>query len=101
MIFFIRAWQNVLKNISQDVFRFNTYTISVLVIFFLQTKNILPKPHELKDALEKMQQAAEQEQSETSAWNMLIDFFEFYATQFELHKNVVDVRTGRLEEQQK
>lgn len=102
LIAFIRCWQNVLNESleqrSQHAFRFNTYIISVLVIFFLQVNYNYPKlahlpssPHTKSiDHLPKV--------DKVRLKRAIVQFFEFYGKIYAI-QDIISVRAGRWEDQ--
>lgn len=101
MIAYVKSWQHALNDTLRTqglvAFQFNTYIISVLVIFFLQMNYDFPKvdavplvnvmtintvPSINKDALKKAIRA----------------FFNFYAKQYEVDRLLISVQIGRWQE---
>lgn len=96
LIRFIRTWQTVLMEMYPESsivkFPFNTYIISVLVIFFLQVKHNAPVvddvwslPNLEKDNLSNLRSSSE----------LVRDFFSFYGNTPYIWNHIVSVHTGR------
>lgn len=100
LIAYIRSWQNVLNELMAQkglhAFRFNTYIISVLVIFFLQVNHNSPKlryspSSQIKfiDHLPKV--------DKYDLKRVIVQFFEFYGKIYAA-QDVISVNTGRWED---
>lgn len=100
LIALIRSWQNILYDIAAQkgwhTFHFNTYIISVLVIFFLQVNYKFPKllhlpPSQIKfiDHVPKV--------DENSLKRAIVQFFEFYGKIYAI-QDVISVHNGRWED---
>lgn len=82
MIAVIKAIQKV-----TNAFQFNTYIISVLVIFFLQKNYEFPVIGKL-DANMKMQ-------NEFQLEKLVLEFFNFYANQYQMKNQIISAHFGR------
>lgn len=100
LIALIRSWQNILYDVAAQkgwrTFHFNTYIISVLVIFFLQVNYNFPKlshlpPSQIKfiDHVPKV--------DENSLKRAIVQFFEFYGQIYAI-QDVISVHNGRWED---
>lgn len=99
LIAFVKSWQKTLNKIAaqkgMQAFQFNTYVISVLVIFFLQLKRNFPK-------LENVQASELQAIDHVSNGNieelkqMVTEFFDFYNSD-KLFYQKINVHTGQWE----
>lgn len=100
LIAYVRAWQNTLNDMAVKkgfffAFRFNTYIISVLVIFYLQLNHNfppladVPRSSQLKsiDNMPKTVNKAELKQA-------VCKFFEFYGRKYEKCK-LISLNIGR------
>lgn len=101
LVALIRAWQDSLIQAAAQngapVFQFNTYIISVLVIFFYQNYQKFPKianvpslPAKSIDKVplvnvNKLQRAVRQ-------------FFQFYGKIYGMNHKIISINTGRLED---
>lgn len=96
LIKFIKTWQNVLrrKYPNNDVikFEFNTYIISVLVIFFFQVKYHIPIVENIWTI------------PPTIASKHVIDielvreFFLFYGNEYKIYNQIISVQSGKWQE---
>lgn len=100
MIAFIRSWQNVLNEFlaqkSQHAFRFNTYMISVLVIFFFQVNYNSPKlaylPSSQMEFIDHVPMM-----DKMSLKRAIVQFFEFYGKIYAID-DVIDVHSGKWQD---
>lgn len=88
LITFVRMWQITLNRLGIAQFEFNTYIISVLVIFFLQVNHKFP-------TIDRS----------TAICSMVSDFkpvlrqfFSFYGHQYEIWNHVINVHIGQWQE---
>lgn len=100
MISYIRAWQNVFNQMSNEqLLHFNTYIISILVIFYLQMSKSLPALKDLPKAV------AEAKANESVKCGMadfrrtLHGFFSFYGGNYKISQHVVHVQSGQWQTQ--
>lgn len=108
MIAYIRAWQNVVNKLATKngnaAFQFNTYIISVLVIFFLQMNYSLPPVNDVTILVGSGQStAAPNSKSTLDEVNdfdkMLGEFFHFYGSRYEINNHLISTCVGRWQEQ--
>lgn len=97
----MKSWQEALNRVAilkeMHAFQFNTYIISVLVIFYLQLKQNFPKlanvqvfqettidhiPSVAKDLLKRS----------------IREFFEFYGNFYKMKDHLISVRIGQWED---
>lgn len=96
MVAYVRAWQNKLNEFFSEyekkAFQFNTYIISVLVIFFLQNKSELPS----LAYISSLKQEYPQTKVEPRKFKqLLLEFFGFYGKVC-LEENVISTHIGEL-----
>lgn len=95
LVVYIKAWHNVLNRVASEnglvAFEFNSYIISVLVIFFLQVKRNFPT---FKDLL-----AFRINRFPLNGHfnQFLHDFFSFYGYNFDAEKHVISLHVGKLQ----
>lgn len=108
MIGYIRAWQNVVNELATQndntAFQFNTYIISVLVIFFLQMNYGLPPVNDVTILVGSGQsQTAPSSKSTSDEFKdfdkMLSEFFHFYGSRYEINNHLISACVGRWQEQ--
>lgn len=102
----IVAWQNALNSILAPngaiAFQFNTYLISVLVIFFMQVNYDVPIIQEIasvrsnKDAMKKATESLKKEMATFD--KILADFFWFYGQRYQIWNHVISLNIGRWQE---
>ncbi|XP_031626105.1 uncharacterized protein LOC116342572 [Contarinia nasturtii] len=101
LIAYIRSWQNILNDIAAKenttAFHFNTYIISVLVIFFLQMNNQFPKVKELP-TLESKCIVVVPKPDQGRLKQVVFGFFEFYAKRYEIKNHLISINIGRWQE---
>lgn len=101
LIAYVQYWQNALNGTLVQkglrAFQFNTYIISVFVIFFLQLDQEFPKVANVPPShsrcidhvpdvdKEKLQQAVAQ-------------FFNFYGDKFQMNRQIISVNIGRWQD---
>lgn len=101
LVAFIRAWQDSLiqaaEQNAQSAFQFNTYIISVLVIFFYQNDQKFPKVANVPSLhaksidnvppvnVNKLKRAVRQ-------------FFQFYGKIYGMNHKIISINIGRLED---
>lgn len=95
MIAYIRAWQNVLNEVAKQndliAFEFNTYIISVLVIFYLQMNHGWP-------TISGLVTTRGASGSEEDLGKYLNGFFQFYGKKYEIPIHLISVNIGRWQE---
>lgn len=99
LIGYVVAWQNVLndvatKNIGGRAFHFNTYIISVLVIFYLQMKHKLPVVKDLASTINNKISFG----SADDLGQFVRDFFHFYGKSFERNTHIISANVGRWQQ---
>lgn len=92
LITYIKTWQDVLNDLDVAKFNFNTYIISVLVIFFLQLNHKLPRIDEISTV-----------QSNTNSnidnfKNILRQFFDLYGNRYQIWNHVISAHIGQWQE---
>lgn len=106
MIECIAAWQNALNSILAPngtiAFQFNTYLISVLVIFFMQVNYDVPIIQEIasvrsnQEAMKKVNASLKKEMATFD--KLLADFFWFYGQRYQIWNHVISLNIGRWQE---
>lgn len=103
LIAYIRAWQNALNEAAIEkgahfTFRFNTYIISILVIFYLQMNQNFPKsvdvPATRVKCIDRVPQKVDKEYLKRS----ISEFFAFYGKKYELKNQLISVNIGRWQD---
>lgn len=101
LIAFVRSWQNVLNENATDkgkvAFQFNTYIISVLVIFFLQMNHNFPQIKAVPSSKIK---------SVTAVPNINKDvlkkavggFFDFFSKRYDINNHLISTNVARWQE---
>lgn len=101
LIAFIRAWQDTLIQVATQngtpAFRFNTYIISVLVIFFYQIDQKFPKvstvpPNQAK-SIDNVPPV-----NVTKFKNAVRQFFQFYGKIYGMNHKIISINIGQLED---
>lgn len=96
----MRAWQNALNDIAVKkgflfAFRFNTYIISVLVIFFLQLNYNFPKLADVPSSSQlKSIDHVPKPVNKAQLKEVVCKFFEFYGRKYEKCK-LISLNIGR------
>lgn len=103
MITYVRYWQNSLNEMLIQkglcAFRFNTYIISVLVIFFLQLNQNFPKLSDVPPSHTKSIDHVPQFHMEKDKFKQTIgQFFKFYGEKFQMKRQIISVNIGRWQE---
>lgn len=92
MILFIRSWQESLRRLCSTRFEFNTYTISILVIFFLQVEYKYPKVEQIVNQYQTTSpKIPDLEQA-------IKGFFTFYGKRFQMGNHVISANIGQWQE---
>lgn len=95
LITFVRIWQNTLNQTGIAHFQFNTYIVSVLVIFFLQM--------EFGEAsfptVDKLLTTTAQINTNIPNFKpVLRQFFHFYGNQYQIWNHVISINIGQWHE---
>lgn len=103
LVAYIRAWQNALNEAAAEkstriVFQFNTYIISVLVIFYLQLNQMFPKLPNVPSSHIKSMDRAPQNVDKEYLKRSVNGFFEFYGKNYELKNQLISVNIGRWQD---
>lgn len=101
LIAYVRCWQSALYDAADrcgaSVFRFNMHLISVLVIFFCQVSQKLPKLAEVASTRAKC--INHSPAVDTKKLKQAIgEFFEFYGNIYERKHELISVNIGRWED---
>lgn len=109
LIGYIRAWQNIINDLATQngstAFEFNTYIISVLVIFFLQMNYGLPVVNDITILVGSGQSKALVSKTKSTLDDMqdfdkmLGEFFHFYGGRYEINNHLISTCIGRWQEQ--
>lgn len=98
---YIKSWQNALNEAALQkglkAFQFNSYIISVFVIFFLQIKKNFPKLKDLPASRSKCIERVEAVKNE-SMKQAIAQFLEFYGMRYEINNHLISVNIGRWQE---
>lgn len=102
LIAYIRAWQMVLDEVAKQnghrfAFRFNTYIVSVLVIFYLQLNRNFPKLEVLAPSRNEFNDHVPQVDAKHLK-QAVQQFFEFYGKKYEKCK-LISLNFGRWQNQ--
>lgn len=92
LISYISAWQTVLNRQGSPEFEFNTYIISVLVIFFLQVNYKIPTLDNIANFVSN---------ANTNVPNFKTcprQFFDFYGNRYQMHNHVISAHIGQWQE---
>lgn len=105
LICYIRVWQDALNEVAAEnellvhATQFNTYIISVLVIFFLQVNHELPIlrdiPASQSNYIHHVQQV-----DEAKLKRMVCQFFKFYGEQYQMDIHVISLNIGQWQERE-
>lgn len=98
LIAYVKSWQTALNETATtngtSLFQFNTYTISVLVIYFLQLNNQFPKlanvPVTNTKFIDNVPHVNEEEFKRA-----VIQFFEFYSNKYQMKNHIISIDIGR------
>lgn len=98
LIAYIKSWQNALNDAAAKrglcAFQFNTYIISVLVIFFLQLNKQFPRisdvPATERKFIDYVPDLGKEKFKRTA-----VEFFKFYSNQYQIKNHVISVNIGR------
>lgn len=100
LIAYIRSWQDALNEAAAQkglcAFRFNTYIISVLVIFFARVNQILPKLEAVPASHAKFLDHVPHI-DRTQLKQAVGRFFAFYGTQYDVANLIISAHIGHLE----
>lgn len=100
MIAYVRAWQNALNDMAIQkgflfAFRFNTYIIAVLVIFYLQLNHEFPKLADVPpSAMKSIDHGSIPKVKKEELKQAVCKFFEFYGRKYEKIK-LISLDVGR------
>lgn len=102
MIAFIRHWQKSINEMLVQnglrAFEFNTYIISVLVIYFFQLNLNFPKlssvPPSQSKSIHRIPCHVEKEKLRQT----IGQFFKFYGDKFQMKRQIISVNIGRWQE---
>lgn len=98
LIAYIKSWQNALNDSAArnglSAFQFNTYIISVLVIYFLQLNNQFPKITTVPTTETKFIDCVPSLEKEKFKC-AVVEFFKFYSSQYQIKNHVISVNIGR------
>lgn len=100
MIAYVRSWQEALNGVAalkeMCAFQFNTYIISVLVIFYLQLKHNLPKLANVQatpaTSIDHVPPVDKHQLKHS-----IRHFFEFYGQFYDLKNQLISVHIGQWE----
>lgn len=104
LVAYIKSWQSVMNGFALQsgytTFQFNTYMISVLVIFYLQTNYGLPTINDVPDLLPN-EHTAKALVDDLKYFERIVNgFFEFYSIGYESNNHLISTRTGFLQKRQ-
>lgn len=100
LVSYVHSWQIVLKSLGLPQFEFNTYIITVLVIFFHQMHYDLPTVDEISNPAPKKRSKT------VDSAAIARQFFTFYSKNYEIGNHIISPQIGqwqekRLQRQQK
>lgn len=102
MIAYIRYWQKAINGmLVQKGLRalgFNTYIISVLVIFFLQLNQNFPKLSDVPPSHSKSIHHVTCHVEKEKLKQTIGQFFKFYGEKFQMKRQIISVNIGRWQE---
>lgn len=91
MTAYVRAWQNTLNVILSEhgktAFEFNTYILSVLVIFYLQKKSLLPSLADIRSFKPDSQSSLPIGSKKFK--KQLLDFYLFYGREYQKKNHLI------------
>lgn len=100
MVSYLRAWQNALNEVAAEnglllhAFRFNTYILTELVIFFLQTNYNFPKLSQVPSSKSTfISHVPPVEQ--TKLEQMVGQFLKFYGEQYQVKNHLISLHIGQ------
>lgn len=95
LVAFVKAWNNIVNKIAAEnglvAFQFNTYTISVFVLFFLQMNYNFPTVKMLSENI--------QLPSCGDICQLAKEFFELYR-KIEISKHLISLNVGKWQERE-
>lgn len=95
LITYIRTWQIFMNRLCIARFEFNTYIVSILVIFFLQVEfgeDSFPTVDEL------LQANASVNSNISNFRPILRQFFYFYGHRYQMWNHIISINIGRWQE---
>lgn len=103
LIAYIRCWQDALNEAAaqkeMSAFQFNTYIISVFVIFFLQYKKEFPEVKKLpKNQTKCINKVCVVNGSDVK--QSICEFFEFYGNKYEPKNQMISIHIGKWQDRQ-
>lgn len=93
LITFIQLWQDTLNDLHHVHFEFNTYIISVLVIFFLQVNYNLPTVKDMMQNTSRIYSA-----NDSNFKPFVQQFFHFYGNNYQIWNHVISPHIGQWQE---
>lgn len=105
MIAYVRAWLNAVNEAAvakgaQPAIRFNTYIVSVLVVFYLQMHQQFPKLADVPPSQSKHIWSVSQIVDRDYLKRSIREFFDFYGKKYELKNQLISVNIGRWQDPQ-
>lgn len=101
MIAYVKAWQNVLNEVAAQrgisAFHFNTYIISVLVIFFLQIEQKCPKVKDVSSSQTKCINSIPSI-NKGKLKRAVVLFFDLYGINYSIKGHLISINIGRWQE---
>lgn len=94
LIPYIKVWQDILNNLNMANFNFNTYIISVLVIFFLQVTQQLALTKDIPSVQAKKMPTLDHFK------NIPRQFFDFYGNRYQMWNHVISAHIGQWQERE-
>lgn len=95
LIAYVRAWQTVLNDVAAKqglvAFHFNTYIISILVLFYMQVKHELPKVNDIPSMAFKNVKIL----PKIDFSHIVQEFFYFYGKTFDSKTHLISVNIGK------
>lgn len=105
LIAYVKSWLNILNDIAAKegttAFRFNTYIIAVLVVFFLQMNHNFPKLRELPSSQTDGIASVFVPKIDKERLKHIVEgFFEFYGKKYQFTNMLISPNIGRWQERQ-
>ncbi|XP_055323571.1 uncharacterized protein LOC129578676 isoform X2 [Sitodiplosis mosellana] len=96
LIAYVKSLQNAFAQQGTEIIHFNTYLISILVIFFLQVNHNFPKPNELSSSNSQTIDVPPKIGKDFLK-KTVVEFFNFYGKKYEVAKDLISINIGRFQ----
>lgn len=91
---YIQIWQKIVQKTHEALFDFNTYIISLLVMFFFQVNYNLPNISNFHNSSHKKRF------KDVNIKTIAREFFSFYGNSYNMRTQVISVQIGRWQQRQ-